>query len=1434
MPRKHKSRRAPSTPSSTSSTSTKEGGGVNRSVAEVSKAREEFTASLQPHVAALSKALSIVLTKRWLLLGSNGNMDDATECVFREHQRVVEWLRADMTKRAEQLLVSLRVELEAFQQKHGSNLGRIIRHLDGVATSTVAEPEASTDVINDIITSASHCAAEMLLAVKALLDHLDTVDLNSKQLKDEEAINTWALAITLETPPQLRMRADFDTNRMGQQESRTLPPLPQQRVIRLNPDGTSTEVVLNPSGHTLNADSSAAAQRGSGRSPGGEQLTPVSIEAYVDRSSFRVDDGKLSFTVVASADAMVTVYMNAINKNDQQLARHRHGPLRWPVLSYEHSETQRVACLAPETRTQLTYELEPATVILKAMSQQRWPLVVEVFVAATQSGTMMYLTAADSNATAVRVSEQVHKLPNGTVVATGALYGLSEITKNNNGSANSSGLEQDRCSICLSNPINTALLPCGHTALCADCARLLQDDPANSKCPICRAHVISSSKKAKDQEQEQEPAAAAVAEAASDNNKTKKKARERANDVKLEPDSLEQRRRELQRTIQKTVRKMREEGVDEALIKVEINRIKNREQRTLMHAVKQQQRVEKGSKHEVVVIPIAWKQKAREKAEVDSASIAVKRALLSAGVDAWLDHRREYTPGQKFAYWEHLGVKFRVEIGPNDVAQNQCVVVRADEPGEWLKHQRKRGVRLSCRGIISALIELGYDGGGAAGDIDRLDDGILEGTAGQDEDHDEGGDAHEEVDEDLAGNVALSSDAPKREKRKTPYKSFLMNKKRQRTSELLSSLRREKGSSERARCLIDEAFRTQKIVPDSFTYSQAFLLGAYSCSEIAPIVRAKVSSLNTVAVNSAIASCARMGCEAEARELLRLSESNSLANTRTYNAFLATVTTGSAALTVWRSIPAGLKDGYTLQLVLNRLAQDGHPPKDYHTVLQEVRGIIPTDRHHLATVISGCIRGGYPLDGLEALKAANVKACDDKVLATCVLCAYERLGMWRESIDLVGAIDEPDAVCYTVAMAVCARAGRGKEAVILWGEMRNRGLTPQRQSLSAVVRACEAAGDYDNAIRILSEIGEEAPKVGAVTDPTKRFASSRPERITLAYRDLLCDRLELSLNRGSAVSPLGVADHRQETVRVGVDFGTGPAPHQDALAKLLPSTEERMRALAAVTDLKGLAEKVGLGCIEYGAAAAGLALPHGDVDVTLVPQGFDSSTAWLESLSDADRSAYPPRESAQACLLSLYRMLNDRSPFGVVATGLGGRVPVLTILHKATKTVMDVTYINALGCRKSIWLSEQVAELPQLKDAIRVVKYWMKRHGMTGQSRGWLGGYSLAVAMVGVAKAIDAPNDCETLCRAFVRLLRQMDIERHCISPRLGGVVPKVCGRGQSLSIEDPIEIQWDLGAILGEERTAALLGKIGQVDAWCARNSDSSLTEWLLLAVSD
>lgn len=43
-----------------------------------------------------------------------------------------------------------------------------------------------------------------------------------------------------------------------------------------------------------------------------------------------------------------------------------------------------------------------------------------------------------------------------------------------------------------------------------------------------------------------------------------------------------------------------------------------------------------------------------------------------------LDDREQYTPGYKFNYWEMKGVPIRLEVGPRDIENNQCVLVRRD------------------------------------------------------------------------------------------------------------------------------------------------------------------------------------------------------------------------------------------------------------------------------------------------------------------------------------------------------------------------------------------------------------------------------------------------------------------------------------------------------------------------------------------------------------------------------------------------------------------------------------------------------------------------------------------------------------------------------------------------------------------------------------
>ena len=75
---------------------------------------------------------------------------------------------------------------------------------------------------------------------------------------------------------------------------------------------------------------------------------------------------------------------------------------------------------------------------------------------------------------------------------------------------------------------------------------------------------------------------------------------------------------------------------------------------------------------QIVIIPIAMhKEGVLEKAR------AVAETLRAAGLRVKLDES-EQSPGWKFAEYEMKGVPLRLELGPKDIEQNQCVLVRRD------------------------------------------------------------------------------------------------------------------------------------------------------------------------------------------------------------------------------------------------------------------------------------------------------------------------------------------------------------------------------------------------------------------------------------------------------------------------------------------------------------------------------------------------------------------------------------------------------------------------------------------------------------------------------------------------------------------------------------------------------------------------------------
>jgi len=75
---------------------------------------------------------------------------------------------------------------------------------------------------------------------------------------------------------------------------------------------------------------------------------------------------------------------------------------------------------------------------------------------------------------------------------------------------------------------------------------------------------------------------------------------------------------------------------------------------------------------QIVIIPVA-----QHKEGVLEAASALKERLANAGFRVKLDDS-DNSAGWKFAEYEMKGVPLRLEIGPKDIEQNQCVIVRRD------------------------------------------------------------------------------------------------------------------------------------------------------------------------------------------------------------------------------------------------------------------------------------------------------------------------------------------------------------------------------------------------------------------------------------------------------------------------------------------------------------------------------------------------------------------------------------------------------------------------------------------------------------------------------------------------------------------------------------------------------------------------------------
>ncbi len=76
---------------------------------------------------------------------------------------------------------------------------------------------------------------------------------------------------------------------------------------------------------------------------------------------------------------------------------------------------------------------------------------------------------------------------------------------------------------------------------------------------------------------------------------------------------------------------------------------------------------------QVVVVPIVFK--GQEETIINYCRVIAERLKT---LRVMVDDREDITPGEKFYYWEKMGVPVRLEVGPREVAENSVTVFRRD------------------------------------------------------------------------------------------------------------------------------------------------------------------------------------------------------------------------------------------------------------------------------------------------------------------------------------------------------------------------------------------------------------------------------------------------------------------------------------------------------------------------------------------------------------------------------------------------------------------------------------------------------------------------------------------------------------------------------------------------------------------------------------
>mmetsp|Transcript_145601 Transcript_145601/g.265086 ORF Transcript_145601/g.265086 Transcript_145601/m.265086 type:complete len:702 (-) Transcript_145601:36-2141(-) len=190
-------------------------------------------------------------------------------------------------------------------------------------------------------------------------------------------------------------------------------------------------------------------------------------------------------------------------------------------------------------------------------------------------------------------------------------------------------------------------------------------------------------------------------------------------------------------------------------------------------------------------------------------------------------------------------------------------------------------------------------------------------------------------------------------------------------------------------------------------------------------------------------------------------------------------------------------------------------------------------------------------------------------------------------------------------------------------------------------------------------------------------------------------------------------------VLAGLPEGERDEFAEDCLSLCAPSIEQRARVDRCLSELRGIARKLGHSwrVLPFGSHVNGLALPGSDLDVTCIRVGDDPS---------ADCNEY----SAAYALHSVLQPLLQRHPsFRVTSQVLKARVPLLKLRFEQQLDV-DFSWNNSKPLQNTRLLQTYVGLGASVRDLIMAVKLWAHAADVCGASQSKLSTYSFTLMAI--------------------------------------------------------------------------------------------------------